>query len=272
MKHNTSKIFGLFLCFVTIGCIYSLVSAKIPPDTLLGITWGNSKVVSLNPDTGSLLMTYTQLNPKEAFTGLAYNRHTKKLYALSQVQNNLYAIDTMTLDVSLIGRLHIQGARPWKDANALTYDPVTQTLYTVILDWNSDQTNCRGQLAKIDASNAELTLIGKSIVGIVSALSYHEADRQLYGLVVARAGSWDSPDKTRIVSINPMDASVHMLFETPYHTVLGLAKQPGKNMYYSWINGTTHFYGKVNVSAQTISHLGNADKANVISAMVYTQK
>lgn len=184
--------------------------------------------------------------------------------------NNLYSINAITLEISLIGRMNIGGTRPWNDANPLAYDSDTDTLYTVVTYWNSYPNGpFWGQLGRVNVSNAEVTIIGNIIPGIVGSLSYNEEDKQLYGLVVYGSGSWDSPYKTNVIRINPTDASVDTLFETPYHTMLGFAQKPGENIYYSWINWTTHFYGKVNLNTQTIKQLGNSDPVDVIAAMVY---
>jgi hypothetical protein len=60
------------------------------------------------------------------------------------------------------------------------------------------------------------------------------------------------------------------LFETPYHTIMGLAKKPGENTYFSWVNWTSHFYGEVNLDTKNIVSRANSDTVGVTSdAMIY---
>jgi len=183
---------------------------------LLGITGNYSRLVSFDPYSGTLLLEHTQLNPNEVFTGLTYDPNHNKLYALSQSENNLYSIDPNTLVVSLIGQLNIGGSQPWQDANALAYDSVTDTLYTLTVDWDwPSYTNNRSELSIINIDTAELTPIGV-VAGLVGAISYNEQDGHLYGHVVYGWGSWDSPYKSYVIKIDPNDASAEVLFETPY--------------------------------------------------------
>ena len=53
------------------------------------------------------------------------------------------------------------------------------------------------------------------------------------------------------------------IFETNYHTIMGLAKKPGQNAYFSWINSTTLFYGAVNLDTKNITACANSDAVNV---------
>ena len=76
-------------------------------EILVGITWADSRLVSFDPHSGVIKEKHAQLNPYEGFLGLAYDPNQNKLYALSQVENNLYSIDPDTLDISHIGNLHI---------------------------------------------------------------------------------------------------------------------------------------------------------------------
>jgi hypothetical protein len=88
--------------------------------------------------------------------------------------------------------------------------------------------------------------------------------------MVYGSGNWDSAYKASIVTIDPVTAAMTKVFETTYHTIMGLAKKPGENAYFSWINWTTHFYGEVNLNTKNITVRANSDAVNVISgAMIY---
>ncbi|MFX0203915.1 MAG: CFI-box-CTERM domain-containing protein [Candidatus Hodarchaeota archaeon] len=240
-------------------------------DILLGITWDDSLLVSFDPNTETITQVHGQLNPHEAFRGLTYDPNHNKLYALSQLGNNLYSIDPVTLDIVHIGNLHIDKRASYADAGALAYDPVTDTLYTAIEHWESGYTNLWSELCKVGIDNAEITRIGRIAGLFVTSFSYNGVDGQIYGLAVSGAGSWDSPYKSQVVRIDPGNAATEILFETPYHTMMGFAKKPGENtnIYYSWINWTSHFYGEINIDTEAINSLGNSDPVGVISAVVY---
>ena len=239
-------------------------------DHLIGITWGDSRLVSFDPYIGAVTEIHTQLNPREDFRGLAYDPNHNKLYALSQVENNLYSIDPMTLSTSHIGDVHIDRQTSWGvDAGALAYDTVTDALFTVIEHWDSDNTTIWSELVEIDIENAALRRVGRIPGSFITSMDYNDQDGYLYGVATQGVGGWDSPYKSHVIRINPDNAVMSELFETPYHTVLGFAKKPGKNTYLSWINWTSHFYGEINLDTQTITPLGNADAVGVISALIY---
>jgi hypothetical protein len=263
------------LCFLSFILIFFLKeSFASPPEDniLLGITWGESFLVSFDPYTGNITEVHAYLNPGEAFRGLAYDPNNNILYALSQGTNHIYAIDPITLNIVKVGKLDINTSLSWgEDAGALTYDPFTNTLFTVIEHWDFPFNNIWSELSKIDINDASLTNIGNIYGPFISSMSYSEQDGQLYGLAVYGSGSWDSPFKSHVVKINPETAEMDVLFITPYHTMLGFAKKPDENSYtyYSWINWTSHFYGEVNIDNKTITPLGNSDQVDVISAMIY---
>jgi hypothetical protein len=178
---------------------------------------------------------------------------------------NLYSIDTATLHVTLIGTLNIKGARPWIDANALAYNPLSDTLYTVTQYWDFDLTNNRGQLAKVNMATGELSPIGE-VSGLIKALSYNERDRQLYALAVY---GWNDSDKSHVIRIDPKNAQTRDLFKTPYHVIGGLAKKPNGSVYYCWVNEEGHFYAELLLHRKTILRLGNSDSVNALFAIVY---
>ncbi len=228
---------------------------------ILGITSNKSVLVSFDPLTGTIIEKHAWLNPNETFVGLAYDSNRNRLYALSQGSRSLYSIDPITRDVKLIGTLNVNGI----DVSGLAYDPTTDTLYTVIL-----YNNPRSDLARVSIDNASVSVVSKIADGLCISLCWRECDGHLNSYVIYGSGSWDSPYKASIVSIDPNTAAMTTIFQTTYHTIMGLARKPGQNSYVSWINWTTHFYGEVNLDAHTITTLANSDLVGVASgAMIY---
>ena len=127
------------------------------------------------------------------------------------------------------------------------------------------------ELYEVNVSTGELVKVGDINGPFITSLSHNQADGNLYGLAVYGTGPWDSPYKSHAVKINPQNGNMDVLFETPYHSILGFARKPGGNpgIYYAWVNWTSHFYGEVNINAQTVTSLENADPVGVISAMAY---
>lgn len=233
---------------------------------ILGITWNKSVLVSFDPYTGTIIETHAWPKPSENFVGLAYDYNRNKLYALSQASCNLYSVDPITRDVNFIGKLNING----QDVSGLSYDPTNDTLYTMVLYFSSDYKNLRSELAKVNINNANATVVGKIADGLGDSLCWREYDGQLNSYIAYGSGSWDCPYKASIVSIEPTTAAMTTIFETSYHAITGLAKKPGQDAYFSWINWTTHFYGEVNLNTKNITARANSDAVNVISgAMIY---
>ena len=230
---------------------------------ILGITWDKSVLVSFDPVRGVITEKHAWLSPKENFVGLTYDSQRNKLYSLTQVSRNLYSIDPITRDVQLIGAL----ASAAVDVSGLAYNPATDTLYTIILYAGSP---LRSDLAKVDINNGQVSVVGKIADGLCNSLCWRESDGQLNTYVVYGVGSWDSPFKASIVTVNPNTGAMTNVFQTAYHTIMGLARKPGQNAYVSWINWTTHFYGEVNLDSKTVTQLANSDVVGVTSgAMIY---
>lgn len=233
-------------------------------DILLGITWTDSLLVSFDPYAGTITEVHTQLNPNDSFRGLAYDSNRNMLYALSQVNFNLYAIDPLTLAVQHIGNLHIPCCD--FDIGGLTYDPSTDRFYTTLSNTEGDSS----ELLAVDVNTAEVTSLGSITNGDCFSPSYNENDGRIYGFALYGSGSWDSPYKASVVSINPDDATMTTLFETPYHTILGLAKKPGENIFYTWVNWTSHTFSEIDLDSRNITPLGNSDAIDVASdAMLF---
>jgi len=122
----------------------------------------------------------------------------------------------------------------------------------------------------VNIDDASVSVVGKVADGLCVSLAWRECDGNLNGYLIQGSGSWDSPDKAKIVTIDPRTAVMTTVFQTTYHTILGLARKPGQNSYFSWINWTTHFYGDVNLDAQTVTPLASSDAVGVVSgAMIY---
>jgi hypothetical protein len=221
---------------------------------VLGITWTGSVLITFDPMLGAIVEKHAWLNPAENFVGLAYDSNRNLLFALSQVAGNLYSINPLTRDVKLIGMLNTSG----RDVSGLSYDPVADVLYTVVLGQGSD-------LAQVSANNAAVTVVGKITDGLALTLCWRESDGQLNSYVVYGSGSSDSPYKADMVSIDPATGTMTTLFHTPYHTILGLARTPGQDAYVSWVNASTHFYADVNLATQNITALANSDPVRVES-------
>ena len=228
---------------------------------LLGVTWDKSVLVSFDPYTGAIVEKHAWLNPNESFRGLAYNSKKNVLFALSQIDCNLYSIDPLTRNVALIGRLNING----NDIGGLTYDPANDILYTAVNHFDADYTNISSDLVKVDMDTAVVTVIGKIADGLCGSLSWRDYDGKINAFVKYGSGSSDSSHKANVVSISPNTAAMTTVFETPYHTIMGLAKKPGENSYFSWVNWTSHFYGEVNLDTKNIATLASSDGVGVSS-------
>jgi hypothetical protein len=238
--------------------------------TLFGVTWSGSVLLSFDPNAGTVLQRHLQLNPREAFTALAYDSIRRRLFALPQDTKNLYIIDTDSLTMTHVGSLQVDPyPNELTDTVSLAYNPVTNTLYTVVGRWRSYPDGpVSGDLATVNQSTGELSILGTIGEGWVVSLAFMPTDGHLYGLVVDGAGSWDSPYPTRVVRIDPQTATSETLFATPYHTMMGMAFQD-PSTFFSWINWTSHFYGLTEMTAHAISQLGDADPVGVISAMTW---
>jgi len=247
---------------------------------------GPSELISFSPETGIITRKFLQLNKKECFRGLAYDSKKKMLYALSQSSWNLYSINLKhkRLKTNFIGKLDIKNLplskNSWgNDIGGLTYDPGSDTFYASVSHWNSYQTNIWSELVTFDpGKTARVKRIGKKkkrmievksvgiiTCGYVSSVSFNEDDGQIYALAVNKSGSWDSPYVSSLVRIDPENADMTTLFETKLksdkiHTILGLAKKPAQkltqkpdeNIFYTWVNLTSHIYAKVDVNKKTV--------------------
>jgi len=236
---------------------------------LLGITWGESRLVTFEPHSGRVIGQHLQLNPYEAFRALTYDRTHDLLYAMPESTQNLYVVDVPTLTLRHIGNLHIDKQGPEvEDATSLAYDSRTDTLYTAIQHWEgSDFSNIWSELCTIEPQSGALTPVGRIDNLLIDSLTYGEADGWLYGLGVYAPGTWDSPDKTQVVRIDPGTAATEILFATPYHTMFGLA-MPQPSTFVSWINWTSHLYGETSLDTEVTTSLGESKAVDVVSAMV----
>jgi hypothetical protein len=236
---------------------------------LVGITWSDSVLISFEPAGGSVAQRHVQLNPYEAFRALAYDRNHGILYALPQGTHNLYAIRTETGKVRHVGNLRIDARAPgFEDAGALAYDPRTDTLYTAVEHWQGPNfTNIYSEICKVDVETGALTTVGRIDGPFIESLAFDEVEGMLYGLAVFGSGPFDSPFKTHLARIDPQTAAMELLFETPYHTVLGLASRRPLS-FISWVNWTTQFYVETDLVTRSVTPLGASDNVDVLSAMI----
>ena len=232
-----------FIISITFIIFFSAVSLTQADTQILGITWDDSRLVTFDPYSGSIIQEHLQLNPND------------NLYASSQSNGNLYSINPKNLEIKFIGKFD-----KIRDVTSLTFDPNTNTLYAA----------AGGKIHKVNVNNAELTTISDELAPCLNSLSYNDRDGQLYAYVVYGSGSWDSPYRSKVVRINPIGATMTTLFETPYHTILGLANIPDRNVFITWVNWNSHFYGEVNLDTQKIFPLGNSDPVGINSdAIIY---
>lgn len=256
MEHwNRRHTFGLLLVLI--------LSVGVGRADVLGITFTNSWLVSFDPQSGVISQWHTQLDPIERFVGLAYNPTTSTIYASAQVSDNLYSIDPISLQTKKLGSKQVGGG---VDITSLAFDTNNGVLYATAVDGFGNS-----RLYAIETgSGVSPILVGTLDAPYVDSLSFNPDDGNLYGYSVPCSGPADSPCKASLIRIDPSDAQVTTLFQTPYHTVLGLAKIPGEDAYYTWVNSTSHTYGRLDVATSTISLLGDSDPVGVDSpAMIY---
>ena len=239
-------------------------------DTLVGITWEDSALVSFDAKAGDVIRRHALLDPEVAYTAVVYDRNHHVLYALPQDRRELYLIDATTLQpverVSL--RVDSRGTA-LIDTVTLAYDAITDRLYTVVGHWtNYPNGPIWSQLAIIDRETGDLGIIGLIDGPWLTSLSFSETDRRLYATGVFGAGAWDSPYPTHVLSIDPDTSHTSIEFETPYHTMLGFAVREPLS-FYSWINWDYHFYGQTDLQTQTVTPMGLADAVGVVYAMTY---
>lgn len=260
------------LIVVSFVCFCSSLASAGQSDTLLGITWGDSKLVSFDPNAGVVTQVHAYLNPSEGFRGLVHVPNRGKIYALAQGSWNLYEIDPLTLNIRHMGTLDISTSASWgEDIGGLAYDPGTDMLYTVVSHWDADYSGIWSELVKIDIADAKTTTVGFLADGFCDSLVFDKANGQLYGLFLQVDSPWSFFFRSVLVAIDPDSAVMTELFELPYRTILGLAKSPGEMKFYSWINSDLgHFYGLLDLDAQTVALLADSDSVDVASdAMTY---
>jgi len=237
-------------------------------DVLVGVTWSDGTLVSFDPASGEILQSHVQIEPTGSFVALAWDRNHRRLHALSQGDHILYTLDTATLQLANVVPLRIPPEPGVADVTSLAYDPVTDTLYAVVGHWENYPVGPISEdLAKVDPWTGDLTLLGRIEGPWITGLAFSETERVLYGLAVDGAGAWDSPDTTRVIRIDPTTAASETVYVTPYHVMLGMAlKDPGT--FFSWVNGSSRFFGQTDVPALSLTPLGGDDSSGAIGAML----
>ena len=257
------------VCLLVCGSGTVGLAQSPPGDVLVGVTWSDGTLVSFDPSTGEILQRHVQLDANRSFTGLAYDRNHRKLYALSQGDHALFTLNADTLQLANVVSLRTDPSDPGvTEVTSLAYDPFTDTLYTAIGHWTDYPAGpIWDELAKADPWTGELTILGRIDGPWVAGLAFSETERVLYALGVYGAGSWDSPDTTHVLRIDPSTAAADTVYVTPFHAMLGIAlKDPG--VFFSWINGTSHFFGQTDFPALSLTTLGSAEASGAIGAMV----
>ena len=242
---------------------------------LIGIN-SDSQLVTFDPYTSNTVETHVRLNPNEYFYGLAYDKNHNIIYAFSS-RDNLYTIDPITLAVQHLGNIYTEGVGEWgsddywySDASTLVYNPIENALYTSIIHGKIGGTDFWSQIAEVDLDS--LRLINKfDLEYIVDSLSFNEEDNQLYGIQTYDVEDNIHPARdSHIVKINPVNGNLTDIFETPYHSIYGLAKEDNKNIYYSWVNEQDgHFYSKTDLENMTFTRLADSIYPPVVDAVLY---
>jgi hypothetical protein len=257
------------VCLLVCGGAAISLAQTSSDDILVGVTSSDGSLVSFDPASGAILQYHVQIDPDESFTGLAYDRNHRKLYALTQGDHLLYTLNADTLQLANVTPLRIDPSVPGlTDVTSLAYDPATDTLYAAIGHWDSyPEGPIWDELARVDPWTGALTVLGRIDGPWIAGLAFSETERVLYALGVYGAGSWDSPDTTHVIRINPSTAAFGTVYVTPYHAMLGMAlKEPGS--IFSWINWTSHFFGETDVPALRLTQLGSDEASGAIGAML----
>jgi hypothetical protein len=241
-----------------------------PGDVLVGVTWSDGALVSFDPSSGQILQRYVPVDPRngdESFIALAYDRNHGKLHVLSQVDRTIFTINADTLQLANVVPLRIDVSGGATDVTGLAYDPTTDTLYATVAHGPDSGVAAWDELVKVDPWSGETSDVGRIDGPWITGLAFHETERMLYALGVSAAGSWDSQDTSRLIRIDPATAAFETVSQTDYHTMLGLAlKEPGA--FFSWINGTSHFFGETSLLAPGLTPLGGDDASGPIAAMI----
>ena len=241
------------------GCESHIGTCATGVDELIGITWNGGNLIAFDPCSGEITQNYTQV-AGGSFRGLTYDPTNDVLYASTQGAKNLYSIDPDNLQVALIGSMDTPG-----DISSITYDSDTNTLYAAAVGIEEES-----QLFTVNPADASVALVGTLPAMFIDSISYSDQDQQIYAYATYGSGSWDSPFKSSLVSIDPSTAAMTLLFETPYHTTMGLAKKPGESVFFTWVNWTAHSYARIDVAAEIVSLVSNSDTVKVSSdAMIY---
>jgi hypothetical protein len=185
----------------------------------------------------------------------------------SQVDRLLHTVNRDTLQVSNVVAIRIPVAA-FSDVTALAYDPGTDTLYATIGHWDNYPAGPTwDELAKVDPWTGDSTVLGRIDGPWITSLAFSESEGVLYALGVAGAGSWDSPDATQVLRIDPATAAFTTVYVTPYHAMLGMAfKEPAT--FYSWINEVSRYFGQIDLAAQVLTPLGSDAATGAIGAML----
>jgi hypothetical protein len=232
--------------FVTVLLLFC---TGVQAEPIVGIAWGNtanpSELVTFDSETGLIVGHHEVLwddKPRgQNFVGLTYDRNHDLLYAWSQVEHNLYAINPDTSERTLLGSIDVRanlGGTSTQlrtaDVGGLAYNTAADILYgTIVSGILGSDSGWRSQLITVDPANGAVAVVA-TLPGLVNSLAYNQIDGGLYAY--ATGETWTQSDRPRVIRIDPLTGAVSDLFTAPYHTVLGLALDPGSNSAYSWVN------------------------------------
>jgi hypothetical protein len=252
--------------------------AQTSAEVLVGVTWSDSTLVSLEPSSGAILKRHLQLDPARSYIALAWDRNHGWLHVLSQGDHTLTTLDARTLQAANVVPLRIDPRVPHpfgtpanagvSDVTSLAYDPMSDTLFAAIGHWADYPVGpISSELATVDPWTGDVTVIGRIDGSWIAGMAFSETERVLYALGVHGAGPWDSPDTTQVMRLDPVTAAADTLYVTPWHTMLGMAlKEP--QAFFSWINGESHVFGRTDIPALSLTPLGSAEESGAVGAMI----
>lgn len=277
MSRTAAGASVVFVCLLLYGG-GAAGRAQTSADVLVGVTWSGSNLVSFDPSSGAILQSHVQLDPSMSFVALAWDRNHGWLHALSQGDAVLTTLDAATLQPANVVPLRVgplagppfgtASAAGIVEATSLAYDPIADTLYAAVGRWDDYPAGpIRSDLVSVDPWTGDVTVVGVIDGPWITGLAFSETERVLYALGVSAAGPWDSPDTIRVMRIDPATAAADTVYVTPYHAMLGMAlKEP--RLFYSWINGESHVFGRTDVPALSLTPLGSAEESGSIGAML----
>ncbi|NOS99863.1 MAG: hypothetical protein HOP29_04480 [Phycisphaerales bacterium] len=166
-------------------------------------------------------------------TGIAFNPQTSMLWGITNTPDQLIVIDPATAEATLLGAFDLddeQGSR-------LTYDPDTNTLYT-IADGSS--------IVAIDPETLVATVVGAPTPTSLLSLTFDAANHTL--LAVDRNGDL-------LITVDPQTAAWQPIVPLGFPSVIGLAYDRNTNTLYG-ADGENHYLLTIDATTGTGTGIG----------------